>query len=334
MAMIAIGAAAAVAGAAAGVYSSNQAAATGARSNAIAEKNYALQREIANTQEEMAKAGSIDAAGNATQYVPGVGWVSTPTAQSRNIINADLNEQQIALSHDAQQNRMQRDNTFNRGLRAGAAGDAILGGIDEGKQSSDDIRGLLTERNVARAMSGKNAAESRIGMASLRQGTGSQYIMSQLARDGMADTRTAIAEANADTAPEFLARKSARTNPVINQFTSLSDKANAAAGAPVARSGLRDDLATQLATRQNGAVSGLNSAMGLKAPQLQSPTNNTPQAIGNLGAAGQGLWSAIAARRASDAASYTGSGYNGTTGSFEMPGTDYSMTASGGGTLF
>lgn len=330
MAMIAIGATAAVAGAAAAAYASNQATSVGNRSNAIAQQNYQLQREMASTQEEMAKAGSVDAAGNVTQYVPGVGWVSKPTQQSANIINAGLNEQQLQLSHDAPQNRMQRDNTFNRGLRAGAAGDAILGSVDQGGQSLDNVRGLLVERNVANAMAGKNSAESRINMNSLRQGTGTQYVMSQLARDGMTDTRSAIANAEADANPEYIARKTARVNPAVNQFTALSNVADAPIGGAIAPSGLSDSLAAQLAARQSGSVAGLNSAMGLKAPQLATPNNNMPQAIGNLGAAGQGLWGALAQRNQT----FTQQNYAPNTPAYQDRGAqigDYPMINSGGG---
>lgn len=231
------------------------------RQQELAFQNYLENRKLRMLQEDMAKAGTVDARGNVTEFVPGVGWVTRATEATRNLIGASDTEQRLRLAQDMTRGRMQRENNFARQQQEGADANALLSGINVGGETLDELRNTLIERNVARAMSGNNAARASIGTTALRQGTGGEAALAQLGRNSIADTRTALAEARAEANPAFAERRSARVNPVLNQYNILASRATAPDGVAFTPTTLDEGLARTLAQRSNQDTRGLSYAM-------------------------------------------------------------------------
>jgi len=227
----------------------------------LAFQNYLENRKLRMLQEDMAKASTVDARGNTTEFVPGVGWITRTTEPTRNLIAGSDNEQRLRLSQDMTRGRMQRENNFARQQQEGADANALLSGLNVGGETLDELRNTLIERNVARAMSGNNAAKASIGTTALRQGTGGEAALAQLGRNGIADTRTALAEARAEANPAFAERRSARVNPTLNQYNILASRASAPDGVPFNPTSLDEGLTRTLAQRSNQDTRGLSYAM-------------------------------------------------------------------------
>jgi hypothetical protein len=271
------------AAAAYGAYSQNQAAGANARLSRQQQQmqfmNYLENRKLRQLQEEMAKASTVDARGNVTEFVPGVGWITRPTETTRNLIGASDAEQRLRLAQDMTRGRMQRENNFARQQQEGADANAVLSGLNVGGETLDELRNTLIERNVARAMSGNNAAKASIGTTALRQGTGGEAALAQLGRNSIADTRTALAEARADANPSFAERRSARVNPILNQYNILASRATAPEGTPFNPTSLDEGLARTLAQRSNQDTRGLSYAMQNVRPPSGGIEDFRPAAI-------------------------------------------------------
>lgn len=273
--------------------------------------NYLENRRLRMLQEDMAKAGTVDARGNVTEFVPGVGWVTRPSEATRTAINASDTEQRLRLAQDMTRARMQRENTFNRQLQEGAQANAILAGLDVGGETLDDLRGALIERNVARAVSGPNAMRSNVGTTALRQGTGAEAALAAANRGAVADTRTALAEARFDAAPMLAERRSARVNPILNQYNLLASRATAPDNVAFNPTSLDEGLAKTLAARANQDTRGLSYAMQNVRPPSGTIDDMTGAAYANFGRALSGL--------AQDKKLWEGIGNLGSSGSYFNP---------------
>lgn len=251
----------------------NQRAAQAAQ-NDINFRNYYLQRQIAQKQQELATAGTRDARGDVTEYIPGVGWRSTPTETTRGIISASDAEERQRLTRDALQQRMQRGNQFDRQLREGADADVQRTDAGIGRQTLDDIRGLLIARNAARANSGRLNAASMVGLRSL-QGAGSADAIREMSRTAAPDLRTAIAEAEADANPEFEARRAGREGNSLNRYNVLAGRATAPVGQQSAMTDIDNNLSSLLANRSYAGTMGMQGVgRNLVAPEIKANGDN------------------------------------------------------------
>ena len=284
-----IGATATAGAAGMGMMSANAASKNARASNNLAMQQFLEQRRIAAVQEEMARAGSVDARGNITSYVPGVGWVTTATPMTRQLINASDAEELRRNTVDAMRNRLRNQNTFERQGREGLAADAALASGKEGAQSLNDIRALLTEQNVAHAVSGANDLRNRISLNAIRQGTGGETAVAQLGRQALMDTRSAIADANAAANPEFLSRKQGREAAATNQYNTFAARATAPDGTTFVPSNIDEGINEGLASKAAMAQRGLAQAGTVNAPQLRFAEDRTPVALASLGSSLSGL---------------------------------------------
>lgn len=281
-----------------GLKNANTAARTSQQQNDLALRNFYQQQRLAKLQEEMAKAGSTDARGNRTEYVPGVGWITRTTDGTRDLLNASDNEERQRLSTDAIRSRTRRGSTFTRQLNEGALAEAELAQINEGRETPADLRATLTERNVARAVSGADDMRKRIGLNALRTGTGGEVALATLGRNAMADTRTAIAEANVDAPQMYSERRAARVNPRLNAYNMFAGRASAPDDTPFAPNNLDEGLMATLRARANTAPQALGSAMGVDAPRLTNVEDRTAVALGGLGSSLMGAGNYLDKRRA------------------------------------
>ena len=276
------------AGAASGIMQANSASKAAAASNDIALRNYYLQRQMAQEQMRMAQAGSTDSRGNRTEYIPGVGWVTTPTERTRSLQTASDNEQLQRLTTDAIRARLVRERASQRGLQEGAAADSLLTQLTSPYQERPaDVRGLLTARNVARANSGAANMRKRIGMQSLRQGGSGGYgnALTRLAQTEQADRRSAIADANYDAPVEASARTAARQGDVQNRYSGLAAGARAPVDVAFQPDQIGTSLSEQLAARARGAPGSSNSSGYIRAPQIGNTENTLPARLTGLSTA-------------------------------------------------
>jgi len=260
-----------------------------AAQNDINFRNYYLQRQIAARQQEMAQAGTRDARGDVTEYVPGVGWVSRPTDTTRGIISASDNEERTRLTRDAIQQRLQRGNQFDRQLREGADADVQRTDAGVGRQTLDDIRGTLIARNAARANSGRLNAASTVGIRSLQGASGADAIR-EMSRTAAPDLRTAITEAEADSNPEFEARRAGREGNSLNRYNVLAGRATTPVGQQSAVTDIDNNLSSLLANRSYAGTMGMQGVgRGMTPFEVKSmPTSNYGLDISNISNAVQG----------------------------------------------
>lgn len=282
-ALLAAGAAGSLAGGVGGLMNASSGAGAARAQNDVAFRNYYMQQRLAQLQEEMARAGTTNARGDRTEYVPGVGWVERPTEQTRGIIAASDNEERRRLTEDATRGRLRREDNYTRQVRDGQDADAIMGGMRTGEQTPDDLRAAMIEAGVARAVSGSNDMRRRIGMVSLRSGTGGEQALAQIGRNAMDDTRTAIADARLNAPSEFQSRRNERVNPRINQYQTLVSRASAPDDVQFQPTTLDEGLGQTLRGRMNMAPQGIGSAMSVSAPNVQYREDRTPVAMDSLG---------------------------------------------------
>jgi len=271
------------AGAVGGLMSARAGADAAATSNDIAMRNYLQQRRLAMLQEEMAQAGTVNARGDRTQYVPGVGWVERPSERTRSIIDASDNEERLRLALDAPRSRARREDNAVRQRREGQVADSILAGLNVGRETPDELRAALIERNIARAVSGADDMRRRIGMQGLRTGQMSEQTLAQLGRNRIADRRTAIAEARVDAPEMFQERRANRVNPRLNQYNVMASRASAPDDVPYQPTQLAENLAGVLRSRMNMAPQAIGSAMNVDTPRIQSTESRMPVALDSLG---------------------------------------------------
>lgn len=195
----------------------------------------------ARRQQNEAKLGQTDAAGNRTYFVPGVGWV-TDLAQDQQQIQ-DLSEQEMIrqLTEDAARNervgarsnnRRNREDTLateaDRELRAarrpdqGALRQLLLARGAEARNRSADRAGEASARQAVR-QGGHNAAAIRQGARAEADATGARQagIEAELMARGMADQEFAQ---DRDSASQL-----------YNYFRGLSTGGTAAPGTPQLR---------------------------------------------------------------------------------------------------
>ena len=288
-----VGAAGSLASGISGLFGANSAAkanaAAAAAQNDINFRNYYLQRQIAAKQQEMAQAGTRDARGDVTEYVPGVGWVSRPSDVTRGIISASDAEERQRLTRDALQQRMQRGNQFDRQLREGADADVQRTDAGVGRQTLDDIRGKLIARNAARANSGRLNAASMVGLRAL-QGAGGADAIREMSRTAAPDLRTAITEAEADSNPEFEARRAGREGNSLNRYNVLAGRATTPIGQQSAMTDIDNNLSSLLANRSYAGTMGMQGVgKGMTPFEVKGmPKSSTGLDISNIANALQG----------------------------------------------
>lgn len=278
-----VSAGASAAGVGLGAVNAGQAQQAANAQNDLALRQFYANRRIAQLQEEMARAGTRNARGDVTEYIPGVGWVERPSPTTQAAISASDQEQLLRMAQDMPRARMLREANFGRQLAEGNMADSILAGIDTGSQSVPDLRGAMIRAGTAKATSGADDMRKRVGLVSLRSGTGGQEILAKLGRNSLADTRTAIAEADLEAPSEYVGRRGQRVNSRLNQYGALAARASAPEGTPFQPTVLDESLNSTLRSRANMAPQALGSAMGLEGPNVRYAEDRTPVALDSLG---------------------------------------------------
>lgn len=171
--------------------------------NNIALLNWLQNRENAEFQRQLATAGQVDARGNRTTYVPGVGFVSTPSTFSRGMQDVADAEAIMGYAVDQPRARTEAQQAFLRRLAAGADAEAARAGRFLGRQSLPEVESRAIELGFAEADSGADALRNAIGINAIRTGTGGEQALAASARNAIADRRTALARARANAPGAF-----------------------------------------------------------------------------------------------------------------------------------
>lgn len=140
----------------------------------VAMQNYMLQKKMADQQYELSTAGSTDARGNKTTYVPGVGWTTTPTAQTRDLIQQSDAIQGMRGQRELTTGASDYSRNFNRRLSEGSAANPMLDAMryKYGAPNRDAVVGADKIAGVTSAGEAGDAARSGFASSALRTGTG------------------------------------------------------------------------------------------------------------------------------------------------------------------
>lgn len=255
------------------------------RNNAIQEaqtdlafKDYYFRKMLAERQLEMAQAGQRDARGNTIQYVPGMGWIETPSDTTRGLISASDAEERRRLTEDAIRRRLIEGNQFSRQLQEGADADALRSGMDVNRRPMDAIRASLANRYVSEAMVPVEQAASRNGMDSLR---GTRTNAPGIPTNAL--VRAALARASADAPIEFESQNTARDSGRMQLYNTLASRATTPIGQPAAPTTVDDSLLEALSRRIGSAASVGYAGYGMRAPEVRGINDQRGTAVAGLG---------------------------------------------------
>lgn len=263
---------------------------------AIAQRNFELQQQAANRQWQIAqetmsmqRAGSRDAEGNQTRYIPGVGWVTDASAATKGVIDASRAEQFKRLTEDANLGRQNLRDDFARRGREGAMADSTMT-----EWKADDTPDVNTLRHaiLSNRMAGLDRGFDQESQNAMRQANRSGAsnagnIVASLA------ARRADANSNARSS-SYLDALTTRSGMQSNRDSRLGNKYNLLAGrATGAQPGFMPDntaseLRSALGARMNTNAQAMGVAGGLagNAPQMDSshakPKFGAALALGGL----------------------------------------------------
>lgn len=279
MAFMAAAGLAAAAASAYGAYSANKNAQAAATQNANALAVQRRQMELSALQQEAALAGTTNARGDRTRYVPGVGWVEEVSPLTRALMVRSDQEEAARLAEDLPRQRMLREAGFSQQMADRGLATALLGRMNEGKRSLADVQAGNVRSNVAQLMAGPQNTRNAAIMSALRQGTGAQSVVEATGRRGLADTRAAL-EASYNSAPtDYANAESARTNDSLTRYNMLMSRAMAPDGVAFNPNALADALSNSRARQQMVAPQALGAAGNIQAAKVLAENDNVATRI-------------------------------------------------------
>lgn len=294
--MAILGAIGALAGAGIAAYSANSQAQNARRNNAAQEDNYLFQRRMAMRNNEVATAPTRDARGNVIEYIEGVGWVERPTDRTRALIAASDNEEARRLREDAPRSRMRRQNTFQRQLREGLDADAQMARASLTERSPEQVRAAMLRAGVAQAAAAPNAVRNAVNMNALRQGSGGETAIAELGRANMADRRSVIASADANSPAAFDDAENSRLTGPMQRYGMLAGRATAGDDVPFAPTSLADTMMASRGRQQSVAPQAMAQSANLRAPTFSAVDDRLGLRIGSGSAALEGFFDSPAVR--------------------------------------
>jgi hypothetical protein len=249
-------------------------------------RNLQMQQQMQEFQREMATAGTTDARGNRTKYVPGVGWVEIATDKTKALLDASDSEELARLITDMPRERTRRDaNAQFQSTERGEAEKRLLGLAAGGGRTLDDIEAALTEANLANIRDPVDDAASDINMQLLRSGTGAAPIMEALAIRGSKDTRSALANARLMAPSLYQQEKAEREGGFLNPYGALISRGTAPDGIAFQMTPIGDALSAR-ADRSRAAAGYLSPRPDMSGTGLNNAFANVRASQPNYGAFG------------------------------------------------
>jgi hypothetical protein len=256
-----IGAAGAVAAGAMAMKSSSDArSAAGAQAG----ENNRMQQMLANQQYELATAGRTDARGNKTTYVPGMGWVETPTETTRGIIGASDAALRQQLVDYLGRGRGERDLALGRRLEEGSVAEPLLQQIKYG-YGAPTKEGVVGADKIARVTGvSENAdnAKSAVGTTMLRTGGNiNPTVMSNIDRGAVTGVRKALADADAGADPLYQAHLASFNKNKYDPYNTMATRASNIENVPLQPEQLSGNMDASMANASAvGATRGTAGA--------------------------------------------------------------------------
>lgn len=212
-----------------------------------------IQRLLADRFFNMQTAPQTDARGNRTEYIPGVGWVSTPSATTDALIKASDAEERNRLAVDAPIRRRGLVENEQRRITEGGVADAFLSQLMQ--QPSYSVDSLRNEM-LSRATQGTNEAYDRtldrFGTQAIRSGASNAGdIMASINRQRGKDVRDAGAGVDADARLLFDQLEGNRTSRLGNLYNVFATRASNFEDVPFAPNNLSDTLANRNSATRN-----------------------------------------------------------------------------------
>jgi hypothetical protein len=267
-------------GAIKGARQGNAAADAQRDANNVALLNWLQNRRNADQQQQMATAGQINARGDRTTFVPGVGWVATPSTFTSGMQDVADNEAIAGYAVDQPRVRDENRATFRRRLDAGADAESARAGRDLGAQSLEDMQSRLIELGFAEADSGADEVRNAVGVNAIRTDSGGEVAIGNAARNALANRRTALARARAEAPGQFVGARGARINANETAIGAAEQRAAGRAN-PRLVGGTLDGL-------NGGAAAELASRFMARGGQVEAPRLGYTDERQGIGIAGVG----------------------------------------------
>jgi hypothetical protein len=276
----------------------------------------AEQQRLARQQYELATAGTTNARGDRTRYVPGVGWVEELSDESQVAQGLSDTETRRRLAEDMPRSRYGREMNWQDRLQEREAADTQLRQFQEVQgRSPAAIEAAMLEQNMAAAQDPIDATRQQVQMNALRGNSGASDILAALSERGAQGTRSAIAQARADAPTAALEENTGRRNNALNQYNTLATRASNIDDVAFNPQNLPDALASRGQAQANNAPRGIEGASSATyrgaAPLVDTPTfrawnspsidysggPNTGMALAAAGQGGMNLYDAFADRQ-------------------------------------
>lgn len=274
---------------------------------AFAQKNYLLNKQIAEAQQRMAEAGRTDAAGNRV-YFNGKDWVSAPTEATKGIISASqANEREQQVKGGTRRELGQQNNFESRG-QAGNEADAVLRLMRDrvGAPTLEGTRGRNAVAAATEVGSNRDSLVDAVSRNIIRSGGSNNAggrAIDAIGEQSGRNLRTALAKNDA-TAPELnrVATEGWNTG-MQNRFTPMQATRTNLTDAPFSPTQAAAPIDAQLgqAATYGAATSGRGAAGMNQSAALQMGAPQTPMPWGSaFGALTDSVKAYIGSRKKDD----------------------------------
>lgn len=263
-----------------------------------------MQQLLAREYQQMAQAGSTNARGDRTEYIPGVGWVTTPSDATKQITSASDAEQRARLTSDSVMRRRGMQDNESRRLEEGQVADTFLSALRQpADYSVQSLRDELLNRITTDTNAAYDRTADRMSTQALRSGASNAGdIMSSLNKQRANDLRSAGAGVNNNARQMYQQLESARTGNAGNLYNLLAARATNGENVSFTPSNLNDTLQNQQAAQRSNALGSANTVIqGASAPggriQTITPDNSAANLFGGIGSNIGGMLEQIGSQR-------------------------------------
>ena len=254
-----------------------------------------IQRIMAERLLSIQLQGSEDAFGNRSEFIPGRGFVTTPTDSVKTLQNASVREQTQQLTTDATRQREGRERSAQRGREEGSTADSLLAEfrrIVSNPQSAQELFQLLLGSGQQAFQGEQDRQLQQVLRQNLRSGgsaeSGGKHI-AKFAAEGAGQRRDAAVDARLKSitgADEINNSRRGNTANLFNQFAQRAQ--NSFGNMPFAPDAISTQASTLGANQRSSALGGSQLAALLNqgtAPQrsFQPADLGTAKFVGEAG---------------------------------------------------
>lgn len=248
-----------------GAQSANQAAAynyAAAQENARrADQERFAQQLQADRVFNAQTAPVVDARGNRTEYIPGLGWITTPSETTEGLILATDEEQRRRLIDDTAQMRRGLDENERDRIQEGSLADEYMRRLRQ-PQSIDrtELEGILLQRQLSGINDAFDDARQQAATTSLRTGSPASQLTGDLTRQQADATASAALEAALQARSASQQERQAEEAQNANIYNMLASRASNVQSVPFTPTQIPTELASGSASQRAGSS---NAGMAL-----------------------------------------------------------------------